>query len=96
MRTCMAVEQEEWVESAQHILYFSTILINNHFNDGKTAERMLPTHWGALREFVRCHHLHIQVFALRLAPGFDEPLEHLRGTQSLEVKKGHGGEGRLL
>lgn len=54
---------------------------------------MSPTHWGALREFVRCHHLHIQVFALRLAPGFDEPLEHLQDTQSLEVKKGQGGKG---
>lgn len=84
------------MESSQFILYFSTILINNHINEDKTAERMSPTHWGALREFVRCHHLHIQVFALRLAPGFDEPLEHLQDTQSLEVKKGQGGEGALL
>lgn len=57
----------------------------------QTAERMSATHWGALREFVRCHHLHVQVFALRLPPGFDEPLEHLRAGH-LEVIKGHGGE----
>lgn len=44
---------------------------------------MSPTHWGALREFVRRHHLHIQVFALRLPPGFDEPLEHLQDTWGL-------------
>lgn len=36
------------------------------------------THRGALREFVCSHHLHVQVLALRLPPGFDQPLEHLR------------------
>lgn len=38
----------------------------------------LSTHRGALREFVCSHHLHIQVFALRLPSGLDQPLQHLR------------------
>lgn len=54
------------------------------------------THRGALREFVRCHHLHVQVFALRLPPGFHQPLEHLSSddtggqTQDGEVVHGRG------
>lgn len=38
------------------------------------------THRGALREFVCSHHLHVQVLALRLPPGLDQPLKHLKET----------------
>lgn len=43
-------------------------------------------HGGALREFVCGHHLHVQVLALRLAPGLDQPLQHLE--ESAEVNTG--------
>lgn len=43
-------------------------------------------HGGALREFVCSHHLHVQVLALRLAPGLDQPLQHLE--ESAEVNAG--------
>lgn len=41
---------------------------------------------GALRELVGSHHLHVQVLALRLAPGLDQPLQHLE--ESAEVNAG--------
>lgn len=41
------------------------------------------THRGALRKLVCSHHLHVQVLALRLAPGFDQPLEHLPGNSEV-------------
>lgn len=43
-------------------------------------------HGGALREFVCSHHLHVQVLALRLAPGLDQPLQHLE--ENAEVNAG--------
>lgn len=43
-------------------------------------------HGGALREFVCGHHLHVQVLALRLAPGLDQPLQHLE--ESAQVSAG--------
>lgn len=35
------------------------------------------TYRGTLRQFLCCNKLHVQVFALRLSSGFDEPLEDL-------------------
>lgn len=50
-------------------------------------ENML-THRRTLSEFVRSHHLHIQVFALRLAPGLDQPLQHLRQKKDQTGRSG--------
>lgn len=47
---------------------------------------IVNTHRGALREFVCSHHLHIQVFALRLPPGFDQSLEHLTEKVKMRLK----------
>lgn len=47
---------------------------------------IVNTHRGALREFVCSHHLHIQVLALRLPPGFDQSLEHLTEKVNMRLK----------
>lgn len=53
---------------------FASVRFSQNF---KRISNKPRTHRGALREFVCSHHLHVQVLALRLAPGFDQPLEHL-------------------
>lgn len=51
-----------------------SIGFSRHFES--TSDKSLA-HGGALREFVCSHHLHVQVLALGLAPGLDQPLQHL-------------------
>lgn len=52
---------------------------NPWVSDGQSSVR---TYRRTLSQLVRSHHLHVQVFGLRLAAGLNEPLQHL------EAKKG--------
>lgn len=50
-------------------------------------------HRGALHQFVGCHHLHVEMFHLRLAAGLDESLKDLgRGKRRATVAGRGTGE----
>lgn len=54
------------------------------------------THGWTLNQLVGCHHLHIEVFSLRLPPGFDESLENLRGETQHSVAQDDTHAHKLL
>ena len=60
---------------------YRSIKMDHALQQWKEKPPSPSTHRGTLREFICSHHLHIQVLALRLPPGFDQPLEHLRERQ---------------
>lgn len=43
-------------------------------------------YWRTLGQFVSCHELHIQVFALGLPSGLDQPLQNLDHKMQQKVE----------
>lgn len=56
---------------------------NQRFSDRQSG---VQTYRRTLSQLVRSHHLHVQVFGLRLAPGLDEPLQHLEAKNGRRHK----------
>lgn len=52
---------------------------------GKTYRRTLS-------QLVGRHHLHVEVFGLRLAPGLNEPLQHLEAKRGRRLQFKGGAE----
>ncbi len=60
---------------------------NSCLTETAGAVNSFVTNRRTLGQLVCCHHLHVEVFSLRLPSGFDEPLEDLQGDNSTLQKQ---------
>lgn len=58
------------------------------FPPGMPRAGVWLAHRGTLHQLVSCHHLHVEVLHLGLAPGLDEPLQDLARGQGSDSTTG--------